>query len=40
MANPGMPLINLEQTGRLKVIAHLGEKDMNRPSRPATGSAP
>ena len=29
MANPGMPLVNLEQTGRLKVIAHLGEKDIS-----------
>ena len=29
MANPGMPLINLEQTGRLKMVAHLGEKDVS-----------
>jgi len=29
MANPGMPLISLEQTGRVKVVAHLGEKDVS-----------
>jgi RND family efflux transporter MFP subunit len=29
MANPGMPLLILEQTGRVKVVAHLGEKDVS-----------
>ncbi|MCP4573208.1 MAG: efflux RND transporter periplasmic adaptor subunit [bacterium] len=28
MANPGMPLISLEHTGRIKVVAHLGERDV------------
>ena len=28
MANPGMPLINLETTGAMKVVAHLAEKDV------------
>ena len=28
MANPGMPLVILEQTGGMKVVAHLGEKDV------------
>jgi len=28
MANPGMPLVSLESTGGMKVIAHLGEKDI------------
>jgi RND family efflux transporter MFP subunit len=28
MANPGMPLISLESTGAMKVVAHLGEKDV------------
>ncbi len=29
MANPGMPLLSLESTGRMKVVAHLGEKDIS-----------
>ncbi len=29
MANPGMPLITLESTGAMKVVAHLGEKDVS-----------
>ena len=29
MANPGMPLLTLESTGRIKVVAHLGEKDVS-----------
>ncbi len=29
MANPGMPLIILEDTGRMKVVAFLGEKDVS-----------
>lgn len=29
MANPGMPLFSLESTGRVKVVAYLGEKDIN-----------
>ena len=29
MANPGMPLLILEQTDRIKVIAHVGEKDIS-----------
>jgi RND family efflux transporter MFP subunit len=29
MANPGMPLIALESTGRMKVVAYLGEKDVS-----------
>lgn len=29
MANPGMPLMILEDTGRMKVVAHLGEKDIS-----------
>ncbi|MBU8870371.1 MAG: efflux RND transporter periplasmic adaptor subunit [Gemmatimonadales bacterium] len=29
MANPGMPLLILEQTDRVKVIAHVGEKDVS-----------
>ena len=29
MANPGMPLLILEQTGRVKVVAHVGEKDVS-----------
>ncbi len=29
MANPGMPLISLESTGPMKVVAHLGEKDIS-----------
>jgi RND family efflux transporter MFP subunit len=29
MANPGMPLISLESTGAMKVVAHLGEKDVS-----------
>ncbi len=29
MANPGLPLLTLESTGRMKVIAHLGEKDVS-----------
>jgi len=28
MANPGMPLINLETSGSMKVVAHLAEKDV------------
>jgi RND family efflux transporter MFP subunit len=28
MANPGMPLLILEQTEAIKVVAHLGEKDV------------
>lgn len=28
MANPGMPLINLETAGAMKVVAHLAEKDV------------
>jgi len=30
MANPGMPLIVLEQADRMKVIAHVGEKDVGK----------
>ncbi|PID78912.1 hypothetical protein CSB20_12895 [bacterium DOLZORAL124_64_63] len=30
MANPGMPLITLEDAGRMKVVAYLGEKDISR----------
>jgi RND family efflux transporter MFP subunit len=29
MANPGMPLISLESIGAMKVVAHLGEKDVS-----------
>ena len=29
MANPGMPLLILEQAGRMKVVAHVGEKDVS-----------
>ena len=29
MANPGMPLISLESTGAMKVVAHLAEKDIS-----------
>lgn len=29
MANPGMPLLVLESTDRMKVVAHLGEKDIS-----------
>ncbi|MEN8006780.1 MAG: efflux RND transporter periplasmic adaptor subunit [Candidatus Krumholzibacteriota bacterium] len=29
MANPGMPLVSLESTGAMKVVAHLGEKDVS-----------
>ncbi len=29
MANPGVPLLVLESAGRMKVIAHLGEKDIS-----------
>lgn len=29
MANPGMPLIALESTDRMKVVAYLGEKDVS-----------
>ena len=29
MANPGMPLITLESSGPMKVVAHLGEKDIS-----------
>lgn len=29
MANPGMPLITLESTDRMKVVAYLGEKDIS-----------
>jgi RND family efflux transporter MFP subunit len=29
MANPGMPLLILEQTDLVKVVAHLGEKDIS-----------
>jgi RND family efflux transporter MFP subunit len=29
MANPGMPLLVLEQTEQMKVIAHVGEKDIS-----------
>ncbi len=29
MANPGMPLLSLESTDRMKVVAHLGEKDIS-----------
>ena len=29
MANPGMPLISLESSGPMKVVAHLGEKDIS-----------
>ncbi len=29
MANPGMPLVTLESTGKFKVVAHLGEKDIS-----------
>ena len=29
MASPGVPLLVLEQTGQMKVIAHVGEKDIN-----------
>lgn len=28
MANPGMPLVSLESSGAMKVVAHLGEKDV------------
>jgi RND family efflux transporter MFP subunit len=28
MANPGMPLVSLESSGAMKVVAHLGEKDI------------
>ena len=28
MANPGMPLVVIEQEGRIKVVAHVGEKDV------------
>ena len=30
MANPGMPLVNLEQTDLIKAVAHLGEKDISK----------
>jgi len=30
MANPGAPLLVLEQTGRMKAVAHVGEKDVSR----------
>ena len=30
MANPGMPLIVLEQADRMKVVAHVGEKDVGK----------
>lgn len=29
MANPGMPLVTLEDTDRMKVVAYLGEKDVS-----------
>jgi RND family efflux transporter MFP subunit len=29
MANPGMPLVSLESTGAMKVVAHLAEKDVS-----------
>ena len=29
MANPGMPLLLLEQSARMKVVAHVGEKDVS-----------
>lgn len=29
MANPGMPLVMLESAGAMKVVAHLGEKDVS-----------
>ncbi len=29
MANPGMPLITMESAGDMKVVAHLGEKDVS-----------
>jgi len=29
MANPGVPLLVLEQTKQMKVVAHVGEKDIN-----------
>jgi len=29
MANPGMPLVSLESSGPMKVVAHLGEKDIS-----------
>ena len=29
MANPGMPLFSLESAGAMKVVAHLGEKDVS-----------
>lgn len=29
MASPGMPLVVIEQTGRIKVVAHVGEKDVS-----------
>jgi RND family efflux transporter MFP subunit len=29
MANPGMPLVALESSGAMKVVAHLGEKDVS-----------
>ena len=29
MANPGLPLINMESAGDMKVVAHLGEKDVS-----------
>lgn len=30
MANPGQPLVVLEQTGSMKAVAHVGEKDVSR----------
>ena len=30
MANPGMPLLILEQTERIKVVGHVGEKDVSK----------
>ena len=38
MANPGMPLVQLEEAGRVKVVAHLSEKDVAsvRPGDPMT----
>jgi RND family efflux transporter MFP subunit len=30
MANPGMPLVILESAGQVKVVAHVGEKDVSR----------
>jgi len=29
MANPGMPLVSLESSGPMKVVAHLGEMDIS-----------